>query len=61
MSMSWWLEDEAVIKHYVRQADGSWGLISFVDLTATLEFTSVPVRIPLADVYAGVTFPEHTA
>lgn len=51
-------QDEAVCERYVRQADGSWGLVWFVGLSATLAFTSVPARIPLADVYAGVTFPE---
>ncbi|CAN5184617.1 Uma2 family endonuclease [soil metagenome] len=51
-------QDEAVCERFVRQADGSWALISFVGLTATMELTSVPVRVPLADIYAGVTFPE---
>jgi Uma2 family endonuclease len=51
-------QDEAVCERYVRQADGSWALISFVGLTPTMELTSVPVRIPLADVYAGVALPE---
>jgi Uma2 family endonuclease len=51
-------QDEPLCDRYVRQADGSWALVSFVGLAATLAFTSVPARIPLADVYAGVTFPE---
>jgi Uma2 family endonuclease len=51
-------QDEAVCERYVRQADGSWALVSFVGLTDTLAFTSVEARIPLADVYAGVVFPE---
>ena len=49
-------QDEAVIERFVRQADESWGLISFVGLEATLNFTTVPVQIPLTDVYAGVSF-----
>ena len=49
-------QDEAVIERFVRQADGSWGLISFVGLEATLAFTTVPVQIPLTDVYSGVSF-----
>jgi hypothetical protein len=52
-------QDEPVCERYVRQADGSWALISFVGLTAVLAFTSVQARIPLADVYAGVVFPER--
>jgi Uma2 family endonuclease len=51
-------QDEAVCERYLRQSDGSWALTSFVGLEAALEFTSVPVRIPLVDVYAGVTLPE---
>jgi Uma2 family endonuclease len=51
-------QDEPLCDRYVRQADGSWALVAFVELTAILAFTSIPVRIPLADVYAGVTFPE---
>ena len=51
-------QDEAVCERFVRQADGSWALVSFVELSATLTFTSVPVHIPLTDVYSGVTFPE---
>ena len=51
-------QDEAVCERFVRQPDGSWAMVSFVDRTATLTFTSVPVQISLAEVYAGVTFPE---
>ncbi|OWK38276.1 Uma2 family endonuclease [Fimbriiglobus ruber] len=51
-------QDEAVCERYVRQADGSWALVSFVELTDTLAFTSIPARIALGDVYSGVTFPE---
>lgn len=51
-------QDEPVCERFVRQGDGSWALVSFVGLESELAFTSVPVRIPLADVYAGVTFTE---
>ena len=51
-------QDEAVCERYVRQADGSWALVSFVGLTAVLAITSVMARIPLIDVYLGVQFPE---
>lgn len=54
-------QDEAVIDRYVRLPDGSWGLVSFVGLEATLAFTTVPVQIPLTDVYAGFSFDEPTA
>lgn len=54
-------QDEAVIERFVRQADGSWGFVSFVGLEATLAFTTVPVQIPLTDVYAGISFDEPAA
>jgi Uma2 family endonuclease len=50
-------QDEPVCERFVRQADGSWALVSFVDVAASLVFTSVSATIPLADIYAGVTFP----
>ena len=50
-------QDEAVVERFVRQADGSWALVSFVGLEAELALTAVPVRVPLADIYAGVEFP----
>ena len=51
-------QDEPVIDRYIRQADGSWALISFVGLADTLAFTSVPASVPLAEVYSGVDFSE---
>ena len=51
-------QDEAVIERFIRQGDGSWGLVSFVGLDAELALTSVPVRIPLSEIYSGVTFPD---
>ena len=51
-------QDEPVCERFLRQADGSWALVSFVGLDATLVLLSAPAEIPLADVYAGVTFPD---
>ena len=51
-------QDEAVCERFVRLPDGSWALVSFVGLAATLALTAVPVQIALANVYAGVTFPD---
>jgi Uma2 family endonuclease len=50
-------QDEPVCERFLRQADGSWALVSFVGLDSELSFTSIPARIPLSDLYAGVTFP----
>ncbi len=54
-------QDEPLCDRYVRLADGSWGLVSFVGLEDTLAFASVTAAIPLADVYAGVAFDETPA
>jgi Uma2 family endonuclease len=52
-------QDQPLVERYVRQADGSWVLTVFEGLAQTFAFASVPVRIPLAEIYAGVKFPEH--
>ena len=51
-------QDEPSIERFVRRADGTWVIDWFNGLDATLVFTSVAAQIPLADIYAGVTFPE---
>jgi Uma2 family endonuclease len=51
-------QDEAVCERFVRQADESWALVSFVGLEAQLKFTSIAAEIPLADIYAGVMLPD---
>lgn len=52
-------QDEPAVERYVRQPDGSWNLTTFVGLDTELALATVPARVPLADVYAGVTFPEN--
>lgn len=51
-------QSEPLCERFTRQADGSWALVSFVGLEAVLALNSVPVQVPLADVYAGVEFPD---
>ena len=52
-------QDRPAVERHVRQPDGSWLMTEFTGLDAVFAFTSVPVRIPLAEIYAGVTFPEN--
>jgi len=52
-------QDRPLVERYVRQADGSWVLTIFEGLLATFAFASIPARIPLAEIYNGVEFPEH--
>ncbi len=51
-------QDRLLVERFVRQADGSWQRTSFEGLAETFAFASVPVQIPLAEIYRGVTFPE---
>jgi Uma2 family endonuclease len=51
-------QDRPLVERYVRQADGSWLLTPFSDLSATLTFGTIPVQVVLADIYRGVEFPE---
>lgn len=43
-------QEEPVCDRYIRQTDGSWGLVSFVGLKSELVFTTVEARIPLSDI-----------
>ena len=51
-------QDEPVVERFVRQADGKWLLTTLDRLDDELVFESVAARVRLADIYAGVTFPE---
>jgi Uma2 family endonuclease len=54
-------QNEPLCERYVRMDTGEWAVASFVGLDAVLELRSVPARLPLADVYAGVAFPDPPA
>ena len=51
-------QHEPMCERFTRSPDGRWVFVAFVGLSAKLELTSVPVQVPLEDIYAGVTFPE---
>jgi Uma2 family endonuclease len=50
-------QDDAVVERFVRQADDTWVLTVLTGLTGDLTFATVPVQIPLADIYRGIDFP----
>lgn len=50
-------QDAMRVERYTRQADGTWLLTVFDDPAGDMELASVPVRVPLADVYRGVRWP----
>jgi Uma2 family endonuclease len=51
---------EPFVERLVRQDDGSWKVTEFAGLEASLDFTSIPAKIALADIYRGVEFPDET-
>jgi Uma2 family endonuclease len=54
-------QDRPLVERYVRQADATWVLTVFDDLTQTFAFASIPAQVALAEIYRGVTFPEITS
>ena len=51
-------QDRPLVERYVRQADDTWVLTTFGDLAGTFELGTIAARIPLAEIYRGVEFPE---
>lgn len=49
-------QDQKRIERYVRQADGFWLLGEFGEATGDADLQILDVRLPLAEVYEGVTF-----
>jgi len=50
-------QDEPLAERFVRQADESWALVATTGLDGTFAFHSIPVALPMAAIYDGVTFP----
>jgi Uma2 family endonuclease len=53
-------QDRPLVERYVRQADGSWLLTVFDKPDQVFAFASVPVRVPLTEIYRGVKLAENT-
>lgn len=51
-------QDRPFVERYVRQADGSWLMTAFSEMTQTFAFGTVAAHVAFADIYRGVTFPE---
>jgi Uma2 family endonuclease len=54
-------QDRPLVERYVRQADGSWVLTVFDQPSQMFAFASVPVQIPLTEIYRGVKLAEIPA
>jgi Uma2 family endonuclease len=51
-------QDRLQVERYVRQTDDTWLLAEFGEMEQTFAFGTIPVKVALADIYLGVTFPE---
>jgi Uma2 family endonuclease len=51
-------QDAVSIDRFVRQPDNTWILTTFTDLNAEFSLVSVPVCIPMAEIYRDVEFDE---
>ena len=49
------------VEHYLRQPEGTWNYQVFVQPADLLRLASVGCKIPLAEIYDKVTFPERGA
>ncbi|MFO0851371.1 MAG: Uma2 family endonuclease [Gemmataceae bacterium] len=52
-------QDRVFVEVFVRQPDGSWRLTVADDPAGELALSTLPVRVPLADVYRGVKVPDR--
>jgi hypothetical protein len=50
-------QDEPLVERFVLESDGGWKLRTASGLDGELVIDSVPLRVPMADVYRGVVFP----
>ncbi|MFO0811351.1 MAG: Uma2 family endonuclease [Gemmataceae bacterium] len=54
-------QDQPLVQVFARQPDGRWLLTTFDDPSGEFSLTSVPVAVPLADVYRDVEWPDAPA
>jgi hypothetical protein len=51
-------QDRPLIERFVRQEDETWVLTAYIDLAQTFSLGTLPVSIPLAEIYRGVEFSD---
>ncbi len=51
--------NEPSIDAFAKGASGQWSLVGFDGLEATLKLRSMDIEVPLADIYAGVSFAAN--
>jgi Uma2 family endonuclease len=53
-------QERKLVERFVRQADETWVLTTFEDPNGEFVLATVPVRVPMADVYSGVELTEES-
>jgi Uma2 family endonuclease len=53
-------QNKAFVESYIRQSDQKWLYQSFHGLVIEFQLATVPASVKMADIYAGVKFPEST-
>jgi Uma2 family endonuclease len=51
-------QNRPAVERRVRHSQWDWLLTPIIGLNSELELVTVPAKVALADIYAGVTFPE---
>jgi Uma2 family endonuclease len=54
-------QTEPLVERYVRGSNGDWAYTAIPGPAGELNFATVSARIPLADIYNGVEFPNEPA
>lgn len=52
-------QDQPLIQVYTRRDDETWLLSTFDEMTGNFALLTLPVSVPLADVYRDVEFPSR--
>lgn len=51
-------QDQPQVEHFARQPDGTWSYQLHTGLDAVVSIPSIQCRLPLADIYDRIAFPE---
>lgn len=50
-------QDQPYVQTFQRQPGGGWLMLPYVGLDGTVPLASLGIELPMAEIYAGVTFP----
>ena len=51
-------QDRASVERYIRQTDGGWLLQEIESIEASVQFDSIYVMVPLAEIYRNIRFED---